>query len=93
MPNENLLFLLFVIKSLRPENYREPICVTVVNVVQSLIQKTSRELVGTRELSPRIGFTVGNQACIVPRLLPGLLFATTPSPRIEAANVYCISLK
>ena len=47
-----------------------------------------------RKPNPRIGFPMGNQACIVPRLLVmRLTFAKTPSPWIEAAYVYSISLK
>ena len=49
--------------------FREPFHVAVANVAQPLIQKTGRERVGTQELSPWIGSHMGNQACIVPRLL------------------------
>ena len=49
--------------------YREPILVAVANVAQPWIWKTSGELVSAQEPSPQIGFPVGNQACIVPRLL------------------------
>ena len=41
----------------------------VANVAQPLIWKTGEEQVGTQELSPLMGFPVGNQACIAPRLL------------------------
>ena len=48
---------------------------------------------GGQHPRPRIGSPVGNQALIVPRPLYDMLFAKTPSPWIEAANIYWVSLK
>ena len=47
----------------------------------------------TQDPSPGIGSPMGNQVCIGPRLLWDLLFGKPPPPWVEAANVYCISLK
>ena len=49
--------------------------------------------VGGQDPCPQIGSLMGNQALIVPRLLLRLALGKTPSPWIEAAKVYCISLK
>ena len=67
---------------------------SMTNVAQPPLGKASGEwgLVG-RTHTHGIGSPMGNQALIVPRPLWDLLFAKTPSPWLDAANVYCVSLK
>ena len=54
------------------------------------LEKPVGSKVGEQDPCPQTGSLMGNQACIVPRLLWDLLLLKLPHP--EAANVYWVSL-
>ena len=62
---------------------RGSFCVAMENVAQPLTQKISGEWVGTQYPSPQIGSPLGNQACIVPRLLWGLVLLKLSHPELR----------
>ena len=64
--------------------YRGLFCMAVGNVAQPLIlENPTGSKVGKQDPCSQIGSPVGNQVCIVSRLLRGLLLLKLPHPELR----------